>query len=143
MMKESIWNGMELRRSEILVEKRGTNKSKSSVGAAQFHIFTISSHRFTADCMVICWRLRIIEKFLFLFRTFVSRQKYKRETKEIAILLFSAIIFRTPIICYKTFPNIPNIPIWTMFRTNNFCLMSLNVTQGGWFFLSFLPGFSP
>ena len=92
MMKESTWNGLELRRSEILVEKRGTNKSKSSVGAAQFHIFTISSHRFTADCMVICWRLRIIEKFLFLFRTFVSRQKYKRETKEIAILLFSAII---------------------------------------------------
>ena len=29
MMKESTWNGQELRRSEISVEKRGTNKSKA------------------------------------------------------------------------------------------------------------------
>ena len=41
MMKESTWNGLEFRRNEISVEKRGTNKSKSSVGAAQFHTFTI------------------------------------------------------------------------------------------------------
>ena len=75
MMKESTWNGLQLRRSEILVEKRGTNKSKSSVGAEQFHTFTISSHRFTADCMVICWRLRIIENF------FVSLSYFCLDTK--------------------------------------------------------------
>ena len=67
MMKESTWNGLQLRRSEILVEKRGTNKSKSSVGAEQFHTFTISSHRFTADGMVICWGLKIIVFFSFLY----------------------------------------------------------------------------
>ena len=67
MMKESTWNGLEFRRNEISVEKRGTNKSKSSVGAAQFDIFTISSHRFTADGMVICWELKIIVFFLSYF----------------------------------------------------------------------------
>ena len=66
MMKESTWNGLEFRRNEISVEKRGTNKFKSSVGAAQFDIFTISSHRFTADGMVICWRLKIIVFFSFV-----------------------------------------------------------------------------
>ena len=75
MMKESTWNGLQLRRSEILVEKRGINKSKSSVGAEQFHTFTIPSHRFTADGMVICWRLRIIENF------FVSLSYFCLDTK--------------------------------------------------------------
>ena len=69
MMKESTWNGLQLRRSEILVEKRGRNKSKSSVGAEQFHTFTISSHRFTADGMVIIQNFCLIFLYFYFYRT--------------------------------------------------------------------------
>ena len=86
MMKESTWNGLQLRRSEILVEKRGTNKSKSSVGAEQFHTFTIPSHRFTADGMVICWELKIIVFFLSYFCLDTKVRKRNKGNCDIIIL---------------------------------------------------------
>jgi len=67
MMKESTWNGLQLRRSGISIENTEERNISSSVGAAQFDIFTISSHRFTADGMVICWELKIIVFFLSYF----------------------------------------------------------------------------
>ena len=74
-MKESTWNGLQLRRSGISIENMEERNISSSVGAAQFHTFTIPSHRFTADGMVICWRLRIIENF------FVSLSYFCLDTK--------------------------------------------------------------
>jgi len=86
MMKESTWNGLEFRRNEISVEKRGTNKFKSSVGAAQFDIFTISSHRFTADGMVICWELKIIVFFRSYFCLDTKVPKRNKGNCDIIIL---------------------------------------------------------
>ena len=41
IMKESTWNGLQLRRSCISIENTEERNISSSVGAAQFHTFTI------------------------------------------------------------------------------------------------------
>ena len=41
MMKESTWNGLQLRRSGISIENTEERNISNSVGAAQFHTFTI------------------------------------------------------------------------------------------------------
>ena len=78
MMKESTWNGLELRRSEISVEKRGTNKSKSSVGAAQFYTFTIFITPFHGRLYGNLLEGENYRNLLFFFRTFVLIQKYQK-----------------------------------------------------------------
>ena len=93
MMKESTWNGLEFRRSGISIENTEERNISSSVGAAQFHTFTISSHRFTADGMVICWGLKIIVFFLsyFCLDTKVPKNQGKKNATRSAKQLSGSI----------------------------------------------------
>ena len=76
MMKESTWNGLQLRRSGISIENTEERNISSSVGAAQFHTFTIFITPFHGR-----WygNLLGIENYrFFFFRTFVLIQKYQK-----------------------------------------------------------------